>query len=122
MTISPSERYSDNGNLSLKGGQVSVVTRSSSGSSHGSGSGSGSSGYQSVREERELIRDKCHVELDSDEEVTEPVSQVVTVTGGLQLGGAGAITGKVRRVPLNIDSQHRSIIFFRVVCVLLEVN
>ena len=39
------------------------------------GSGS-SSGYQSVREERELIRDKCHVELDSDEEVTEP--QVVS--------------------------------------------
>ena len=99
-----------------------MVTRSSSGSSHGSGSGSGSSGYQSVREERELIRDKCHVELDSDEEVTEPVSQVVTVTGGLQLGGAGAITSKVRRVPLNIDSQHRSIIFFRVVCVLLEVK
>ena len=96
---------------------MSVVTRSSSGSSHGSGSGS-SSGYQSVREERELIRDKCHVELDSDEEATEPISQVVTVTGGLQIGGAGAITSKVRRLSLNIDSQHRSIIFF----VLPEVN
>ena len=72
-----------------------MVTRSSSGSSHGSGSGS--SGYQSVREERELIRDKCHVEIDSEEEVTEPVSQVVTVTGGLQVGGAAgaAITSKV---------------------------
>ena len=73
---------------------MTVVTRSSSGSSHGSGSGS--SGYQSVREERELIRDKCHVEIDSEEEVTEPVSQVVTVTGGLQVGDAGAaITSKV---------------------------
>ena len=91
MTICLSERYSDNGGLSLKSGQVTLVTRSSSGSSHGSGSGS--SGYQSVREERQVIRDKCHVELDSDDEVTEPVSQVVTVTGGLQLGGA--ITSKV---------------------------
>ena len=77
---------------------MTLVTRSSSGSSHGSGSGSGSSsGYQSVREEREVIRDKCHVELDSEDEGTEPVSQVVTVTGGLQLGAAGpAITSKVR--------------------------
>ena len=92
MTICLSERYSDNGGLSLKSGQVTLVTRSSSGSSHGSGSGS--SGYQSERrEERQVIRDKCHVELDSDDEVTEPVSQVVTVTGGLQLGGA--ITSKV---------------------------
>ena len=90
-----SERYSENGNLSLKCGQVRVVTRSSSGSSHGSGSGSGSSsGYQSIREERELIKEKCQVELDSEEELTE-ASQVVTVTGGLHLVGDGAIASKV---------------------------
>ena len=72
MTNDPcaSERYSDNGNLSLRGSGASVVTRqvagvdcrlvsqqrSSSGSSHGSGSGGHSSGYhteEQVREESE---------------------------------------------------------------------
>ena len=104
-----SERYSENGNLSLKCGQVRVVTRSSSGSSHGSGSGSGSSsGYQSIREERELIKEKCQVELDSEEELTE-ASQVVTVTGGLHLGGDGAIASKVW---INIYKYCQSLFFF----------
>ena len=72
MTNDPcaSERYSDNGNLSLRGSGASVVTRqvagvdcrlvsqqrSSSGSSHGSGSGGHSSGYhteEQVKEESE---------------------------------------------------------------------
>ena len=97
-----SDRYSENGNLSLRGvgGVHSYLDRSSSGSSHGSGSGSGgSSGYQSqetlseLNRERKLIKETCQVELeDSDQE--DP-SQVVTVTGGLHLG-PGAITNKVR--------------------------
>ena len=104
-TFISSDRYSDNGNLSLRGvggGVQSLLDRSSSGSSHGSGSGSGSaasSGYQSqetlseLTRERRLIKETCQVELeDSDQE--DP-SQVVTVTGGLHLG-PGAITNKVR--------------------------
>ena len=90
------------------------MTRSSSGSSHGSGSGSGSSsGYQSIREERELIKEKCQVELDSEEELTE-ASQVVTVTGGLHLVGDGAIASKVW---INIYKYCQSLFFF-----LREVN
>ena len=85
------------------------MTRSSSGSSHGSGSGSGSSsGYQSVREERELIKEKCQVELDSEEELTE-ASQVVTVPGGLHLVGDGAIASKVW---INIYKYCQSLFFF----------
>ena len=96
-----SDRYSENGNLSLRGGvHHSLLDRSSSGSSHGSGSGSGggSSGYQSqetlseLNRERKLIKETCQVELEESDQ--EDPSQVVTVTGGLHLG-PGSITNKV---------------------------
>jgi len=99
-----SERYSDNGNLSLKSGVlpssvISRLDRSSSGSSHGSGSGSGtnSSGYQSEVSEVRTIQERCQVELEDSD--PEDQSQVVTVTGGLRVGpgaGQGAFTSQVK--------------------------
>ena len=103
-----SDRYSENGNLTLKSGAAVVTTgksgpvlahktgldRSSSGSSHGSGHSSGgtnSSGY--VSEETKVIQEHCQVEIEeSDQEQSE--AGVVTVTGGLQLGPK-AITSQV---------------------------
>lgn len=98
-----SERYSENGNLSLRasvGADVVVrgaglkgvlarldepsINRSSSGSSHGSGgsggSGTGSSGYHSDQVKERAVLKNSHIEFeDSEEEGAESV----IVTGGL---------------------------------------
>ena len=103
-----SERYSENGNLTLKSGAAvtavaavvrSGLDRSSSGSSHGSGhsgSANNSSGYVSEETvaERKLIKEHCQVEIEeSDQDQSE--AAVVTVTGGLQLGPR-AVSSQVR--------------------------
>ena len=110
-----SDRYSENGNLTLKSGAAVVAThktgpvlaqksgldRSSSGSSHGSGhsGGTNSSGY--VSEETKVIQEHCQVEIEeSDQEQSE--AGVVTVTGGLQLGPK-AISSQVRTFWQNKD-------------------
>jgi len=102
-SLEQSERYSDNGNLSLRasvGADVVIrgaglkgvlarleepsINRSSSGSSHGSGgsggSGTGSSGYHSDQIKERVALKKSHIEFeDSEEEGRDSV----IVTGGL---------------------------------------
>merc|ERR1712106_292106 len=99
-SLEQSERYSDNGNLSLRasvGADVVVrgaglkgvlarldepsINRSSSGSSHGSGgSGTGSSGYHSDQIKERVALKKSHIEFEDSE---GEGGDSVIVTGGL---------------------------------------
>merc|ERR1711892_508965 len=102
-SLEQSERYSDNGNLSLRasvGADVVVrgaglkgvlarldepsINRSSSGSSHGSGgsggSGTGSSGYHSDHIKERVALKKSHIEFEDSE---GEGGDTVIVTGGL---------------------------------------
>merc|ERR1712128_363571 len=102
-SLEQSERYSDNGNLSLRasvGADVVVrgaglkgvlarldepsINRSSSGSSHGSGgsggSGTGSSGYHSDKIKERVALKKSHIEFEDSE---GEGGDSVIVTGGL---------------------------------------
>merc|ERR1711892_660940 len=102
-SLEQSERYSDNGNLSLRasvGADVVVrgaglkgvlarldepsINRSSSGSSHGSGgsggSGTGSSGYHSDHIKEGVALKKSHIEFEDSE---GEGGDTVIVTGGL---------------------------------------
>merc|ERR1711872_885140 len=113
-----SERYCENGNLSLRAsvGTEPVVrgtglkgviarldepsiNRSSSGSSHGSGgsagSGTGSSGYQSEHNrEREVLK-KTHIEFEDSE---EEGGDSVVVTGGINFvkGDKAVVNSQVK--------------------------
>merc|ERR1712025_702618 len=112
-----SDRYSENGNLSLRASVGSDVVRgtglkgvlarldepsinrSSSGSSHGSGgsagSGTGSSGYQSEHNrEREVLK-KTHIEF---EDSKEEGGDSVVVTGGINFvkGDKAVVNSQVK--------------------------
>jgi len=111
-----SDRYSENGNLSLRssvGSDVVVrgaglkgvlarldepsINRSSSGSSHGSGgsAGTGSSGYHSEQNKEKEVLKKSHIEFEDSE---EEGGDSVIVTGGINFlkGDKAVVTSQVK--------------------------
>merc|ERR1712142_822681 len=112
-----SDRYSENGNLSLRtsvGSEVvrgtglkgvlarldePSINRSSSGSSHGSGgsagSGTGSSGYQSEHNRDREVLKKTHIEFEDSE---EEGGDSVVVTGGINFvkGDKAVVNSQVK--------------------------
>jgi len=115
-SVEQSDRYSENGNLSLRasvGSDVVVrgaglkgvlarldepsINRSSSGSSHGSGgsAGTGSSGYHSEHNKEKEVLKKSHIEFEDSE---EEGGDSVIVTGGINFlkGDKAVVTSQVK--------------------------